>query len=758
MVSLSDSLVSSADRVMTVYARTDLEGKRQVYLGRSCWIVKDPVGLKYFRFQDEEYFILQQIDGTKSLENIKDAFEAEFPPQKITLEELQSFIGQLHQSNLIVAGVPFQGHELLKRRNKRVRQERLAAISNILCIRFKGIDPDRILTAMMPYVRWIFHPVTLFACLFLMMAALTLIMVEFDQFRSKLPEFHQFFGPKNLILLSVVLGCTKILHEFGHGLSCKFLGGECHEMGIMILVLTPCLYCNVSDSWMLPNKWHRAAIGVAGVFVECTLAAICTFLWWFSREGLLHYICLNIMFISSISTVIFNINPLLRYDGYYILSDIMEIPNLRQKATKIMTRKSSEWFLGMEQQDDPFLPQRNQGLFVAYTIAAVMYRWVVMASILTFIYRFFKSYDLQIIGQIIAAMSLYGLFILPLWKIGKFFWVPGRIYRVKKLNFYLSLSGLFLILCFIVFVPLPYSIYAPMVLELRSDPTLTGNVFIPKTGGRLDELHTKEGAVVKKGDILAKLHNPDQELELVQLQGDRLAAEKELEMYSNFGNRGEATARQKEVQARLDGLVNMIKTRQRELDALTLRAPVDGIIVSPNWKMNREQATANTNDISAELKEWEGTPLLPRNLNTTLAPGTQFCSVGDPKKLEAVIVVNQMKVDFIHKGQKVKIKLEERPWDLFYGEVSRSIDIEQYRMESVPIQLSTKGGGAVASETIEGGIERPQMPSYRVRVDLDNDDLVMKVGMTGTAKIKVRPQTIWQRLWRLIGDVFNFKF
>ena len=112
-----------------------------------------------------------------------------------------------------------------------------------------------------------------------------LVLVEFETFRSKLPEFHQFFSLYNAFLLTVTLAFTKVLHEFGHGLSCKHFGGECHEMGVMILVLTPCLYCNVSDSWMLPNKWHRAAIGAAGMYVELVMASICTFIWWFSRAG-----------------------------------------------------------------------------------------------------------------------------------------------------------------------------------------------------------------------------------------------------------------------------------------------------------------------------------------------------------------------------------------------------------------------------------------------------------------------------------------
>ena len=754
MASLADSLVSSAERVLSVYARSDLEAKRATYLGRAFWIVKDPIGMKYYRFQDEEYFILEELDGTKSLETIKEDFEAKFPPQKITLEEIQNFVGQLHQCSLIVAGVPDQGHELLKRRKKRRRQEILAACSNILAIRFKGVDPNRFFDKVVPYVRWCFHPITLICCLLLMVSALLLIGIEFDHFRSKLPEFKQFFGPGNLILLSVVLFFTKVLHEFGHGLSCKVLGGECHELGVMILVLTPCLYCNVSDSWMLPSKWKRAAIGVAGVFVECTLASICTFIWWFTKENTLHYLCLNVMFVSSVSTIIFNINPLLRYDGYYILADLLEIPNLRQKATKIMSQKAQEWLLGMEVQEDPFLPKRNQALFALYTVAAVCYRWVVMASILFFVYRFFDSYGLKVVAQAIAAMSLYGLLVMPLWKIGKFFWTPGRIYKVKKSHFYTSLAGLFALLAVFCFVKFPYSIYAPAVLELRSNSNTTANVLSPKSGGILSEIYVKEGQRVKAGDPLVSLRNPQLFAELNDLKGQIVETQKEIDSCEQLGNRQEAVARLQEMRARLVGLNKAVDAVQVDVDRLKLTAPIDGVVVSPYWRMDRDNKFRGT---SSELLPWDGTPLLERNIGADMEPGAHICSVGDPKKLEAIIVVDQSKKDDVAKGQRVKIKLTERPSEIYYGEIKEEMDVERRAMTSVPYQLSAKGGGPIATETAEGGLERPQMDSIRARVDLDNDDELMRVGMTAKVKIKAAPKTLLQRLLRLIGQVFNFK-
>lgn len=755
MASLADSLVSSAERVLSIYARSDLEAKRATYLGRSYWIVKDPIGLKYYRFQDEEYFILKQLDGTKSLDAIKEAFEARFPPQKITLEEIQSFVGQLHQCSLIVVGVPDQGHELLKRRKKRRRKEVLAQCSNILAIRFKGVDPNRFFDRLLPYVRWCFHPATLCLCLVMMAAALLLVGIEFDHFRSKLPEFQQFFGPGNLILLSVTLAATKVLHEFGHGLSCKYWGGECHELGVMILVLTPCLYCNVSDSWMIPSKWKRAGVVVAGVFVECTLASICTFVWWFTNENLLHYLCLNVMFISSLSTIVFNMNPLLRYDGYYLLSDLLEIPNMRQKATKIMTQKASSWFLGMEQQEDPFLPKRNQTWFALYTIGAVSYRWVVTASILFFVYHFFDAYGLKVIAQIIAAMSLYGLLIAPLWKVAKFFWAPGRIYRVKKKRFYLSLSGVLALIAGFCFIPFPYSIYAPAVIELRSDETTTANVLAPKSGGVLTEILVEDGDCVKAGDVLARLKNPRLDAELLTMQGQRRETEREIQMCEQLGANQEAVARLQELRARLVGLRKAILELQAERTQLELRAPIDGVVVSPYWRVDREN---KFEDMSSELRQWEGTPLSPRNLNVTLEPGTHVCSVGDPAKLEAIVVVDQSKIDFVEPGGLVKVKLTERPSETLICKVNAVDDVERQKMENAPFQLSVKGGGPIATETVEGGEERPQSASFRVRVDLDStDEMEIKVGMTAKAKIKARPQTLLQRLIRLAREVFNFK-
>ena len=149
----------------------------------------------------------------------------------------------------------------------------------------------------------------------------------------------------------------KIIHEFGHGLTAKHFGGEVHEMGILFLVLTPALYCDVTDSWLLPNKWKRIWISAAGIYVECFLASIATFVWWYSTPGLLNSLAMATMFICSVNTIMFNANPLLRYDGYYVMADWLEIPNLRIKSTQFFAYLIQEKVLGLEIPVQSYLPQ-----------------------------------------------------------------------------------------------------------------------------------------------------------------------------------------------------------------------------------------------------------------------------------------------------------------------------------------------------------------------------------------------------------------
>ena len=171
------------------------------------------------------------------------------------------------------------------------------------------------------------------------------------------------------------------------------------------------------------------------------------------------------MFICSVSTVMFNANPLLRYDGYYILSDILEIPNLRQKASTILNRKLGKWCLGLEEPEDPFLPKRRQWLFASYTVAAAVYRWVVVFGILYFLNKVFEPYGLKVVGQLIAIGAIYGLLIQPLVNMYKFFKVPGRLGKVVRWRMYTTIGLIVAAILAVCFVPLPSHIYCPLEVQ-----------------------------------------------------------------------------------------------------------------------------------------------------------------------------------------------------------------------------------------------------------------------------------------------------
>ncbi len=706
MATLADSLVSSSARGLPIRKRPDLTARRQTYLGKSYWVVKEPVGLNYFRFQDEEFAILNMLDGATSLDEIKQRFEAEFPPQKITLEELQQFLGMLHRSGLVIAAVPNQGRQLHTRRNERRRKEFLGAISNILCIRFKGFDPERILNRLYPKVQWLFNRWVFALSLVLIASALTLLIVQFDVFRSRLPGFYQFFSPTNALLLALTLGVTKICHEFGHGLSCKHFGGECHEMGVMILVLTPCLYCNVSDSWMLPSKWQRAAIGAAGMYVEVVLASIATFVWWFSEPGLLNYLALNTMFIASVSTLLFNANPLLRYDGYYILADLMEIPNLRQKATSILSRKMGELLLGIEPPEDPFLPQRNQVLFALYSVAAAVYRWFVLASILWFLYQVFKPYKLQIIGQAIVAMSLYGLVAMPLYKLVKFFYVPGRIDKVKKPRMYTSMAVIAALLAAVLLVPLPHRVLCILEIQARDARPVYVDV-----EGRLESIDVAPGDRVEAGQQLAQLVNPNIDLEIARFRGEVEQYEAQLRTLRRLGYRNrEAAASIPQVQEALATVRERLREEEEHKARLRLVAPVSGIVLPPPEVPHRRE------DSLGQLASWSGTPLMERNWGATLESSVLFCRIGDPRQVEATLIVDQVERNYVAEGQRVEIMLRHMPGVVLETRIE---SVSESELDLSPHRLSTRAGGDLPTFTDpETGVERPQSTSYQARAPL----------------------------------------
>jgi putative peptide zinc metalloprotease protein len=704
--------------------------------------VKDPLALKYFSFEDEEYALLEMLDGRTSLEEMQTEFERRYAPQRLSSAEVHHFLAMLHRSGLVISDAPGQGQELKRRGDERRRQKRLSAWTNLLAVRFKGIDPDGLLTRLNRGAGWLFSAPAVVATVLLTMAAAALVFTHFDAFQTKLPTFRQFFAGNNWLLLAVAMAGTKVLHEFGHGLACKRFGGECHEMGVMLLVFTPCLYCNVTDSWMLPSKWRRAAIAAAGMYVELALASIATFLWWFSNPGILNSLCLNTMFVCSVSTLAFNANPLLRYDGYYILSDLLEIPNLRQKADAVIRRAVTRWTLGLRAAPDPFLPERRRVWFAAFAVASFVYRWFVTFSILWFLWKVLEPYGLRVIGQAAAALAVAGMLLQPVMRAANFLRTPGRWQAVSKMRFSATAALLAAFAAGVFCIPLPHYVTCYLTLQPR------GAAFVyVDSPGRLAEIHCAPGDYVAAGETLAMLENVDLQLRIEELQVRRQELLSRLDALRRAAFDAEQAAQEiGETEKALEALDEQLLRREQDTKRLGIAAPISGTIIAP-------PRIAPPENEDGQLPAWSGLPLDRENLGAFLTDGVLLCRIGDPRQLEAVLAVDQEQIEFLRPGQQVDLVLEPLRGEKLTTHLEH---ISQAQMQSAPKSLASVTGGRLAAAPDAAGRLRPVSVTYEASAPLDDADGVLVPGATGRARIHAGQRTLGQRLWRGVCATFNF--
>ena len=741
-MSIAPSLESSNSRPIALRKRGDLTARRHIYQGEVFWIIKEPVGLNYYRFPHDSYFVLQQLDGKRNLEEIEAAYNEEFSPRKLTIEKLQSFIGSLHKAGLIQAAAPGQGVELLKRRKKTRRQKLFSAFGNVLALRFRGVDPDRILNALIPWTWWMFTRPALIVALTAAFAALMSIFVNWDLFMSRLPTFNQFFDPVSWGFLAVILAFVKILHEFGHGLSCKRFGGECHEMGFMMLVLTPCLYCNVSDSWTLPNKWHRAAIGAAGIYVELILATIATFLWWNTEQGMVNQLCLQMMTVCSISTILFNGNPLLRFDGYYILSDIMEIPNLQQKSSAALTDILKKRWLGFEKTHTQMMPTRNIPMFALYAVASIAYRWFIVIAILTFLNRVFEPWGLQVIGQIIAVMSIGTMVGMPAYKLYKFLKNPGMRYQIKMRRTLLIGGGFLAFVTIGMAIPFPYYVHCEFTVRSKD----SANVYV-LTPGEVKQILVKPLAQVAEGEPIIELENLQAQGQLDGIESSLREKKAELALLRAQSLRGDVSAISglAMAESEIESLRELqIKTKMK-IDRLVLRAPISGTVLPVVEATQAQQAKQSP--LSAPLAVFE-----KKNAKAWLPLGMPVCTNGDPNALEAVMSISEERVAFVRKDLDIELK----PDAYASARIESTIDAVGRLAINPPDSQEaqpTSGMGQIAAAAIPGASNQ-----YFATANLGSaDGMGLKVGSKGRARIRAGNRSLFARASRWVADTFRFQ-
>ncbi len=625
-MSSAASLTTANRRPIPLQVRDDLIFKRIEFLGVSYWVVKDPVGLKYFRLQPEQYHALQLLNGDRHLEELRDALHDELPTVRLQLSDIQHLITDLHQKGLVFSNRIGQGTSLAKIDFEEKKKKLFNTMRSLLYVRLPGWDPEAVLARLYPFVRWVYHPVTVTLTMLFVISSWVLLAVQFETFTAQMPEFQQFFSWPNLLYLWITLGTCKVIHEFGHGLSCKHFGGECHAMGVMLLVFSPCLYCDVSDSWMLKSKWQRIAIGAAGIYIEVVISAIAIYVWWNTQSGLIHHLCLNIFFVTTITTVIWNANPLMRFDGYYMMSDFLEIPNLRPKADRLLRDWFGWYCLGIEAKPDPFMPESGRAGFVMFAIAAGLYRWFILTVIMVFLYTVLKPFGLQSIGIALAVVSVITILFNLVLNIYKQVTAP-RIEPLSRPKIAISLGLLVTVVACTMAVPLPLHIEAMFLVE----PHDVRHVYTP-VPGRLEHRPVQPGDQVTSGQTLATLSNPALELEHL-----RLEQQEQVQLLRvSVANALEDRSREELAKANRNSATTQLAEFQKQIDRMTVTAPCAGTIVAPP-RVPAPPLDSRRDQLAA----WHGTPLEDRNRNCLLPERTHLLSIAPDSEFQAVVVIDQ---------------------------------------------------------------------------------------------------------------------
>ncbi len=696
----------------------DLDISEQRYEGKTCYVVKDPVSLRYYRFNEQEYFVVRMFDGKHTMEEAQKEFEKEFRPHRLTHEDLEGFARQLLNAGLVQHESSRAADELLQSRKKQRRMQRLATITNILYVKIPIIDPDRILKYLYSRLWWIFSWWFLFASVTLMLSVLALVITHYQTFYNKLPYYHEFFRFQTVLYMWISLGVVKVIHEFGHGLSCKAYGGECHEMGFLLMCLSPALYCNVSDAWTMPNKWKRIIISFAGIYVELVIASIATFVWWYTPgRPFINNLSLCIMTLCSISTFVFNANPLMKFDGYYILADWLEIPNLRDRSNRYLTNQAKEFCLGIEVQPEPYMALNRRVLFVTYAIISYIYRWVITFSIIYTLSNFLKPFKLGTLSKLLAVAALASMFGWPMYRMIKNFGQRGRLPDMKRGRVTATAAVVFVITLAIFLLPLPVSGVRDKGLIVL-DPDASVKVFVdsPK-GATLKQVMVEEGDYVEKGRLLMVFENDEMDAlrgryeaqkksqlnlaSLFRIEASKAPNRQDRERLINYAEEAESEARAAEAFQR--------KMAER-IDALNIRASISGTVMG----LPRKE------EIGKFFEDFQSRAV---------------CSIGDMKRLKVIIPVAPYDYDLLNRDMKamgdgvtlpVSIRAPGTGWKVYHG---RLAELPNADAKVVPPQLTFQGGGSLAVKP--GGnpnAPEPQSQVFLVEVVIADPDAAPHAG------------------------------
>jgi putative peptide zinc metalloprotease protein len=688
--------------------RSSVRAHRQSFRGQQWVVLRDSLSSDFFRVTADAYAFLSRLSAHRTIDEVwVELIETE-PELALTQEEVVQLLGQLHLSNLLQFDRGAAAASLFERYRERRGREIKALLMGFLAIKVPLIDPDRALDRAMPLIRLIFGPVGALGYLVLLVLGIKALVDEshrlFDQSAGLL-------APGNLGLLYVGLVLAKLVHEFGHAAACKRYGGEVHKMGVMLLMFAPLPYMDATASWGFRSRLHRLLVGASGVLAEFAVAAVAALIWAHSAPGVINALAYNVIFVASVSTLLFNLNPLMRFDGYHMLVDWLDTPNLFQRSRDQLKYLGQRFLLGVKTAQPAARTRKEVWGLPLYGVVSLGYWLLLMSTIIFFIAEQYLD-----LGIALAWIIFFTAIVLPLFKFLKYLISSPQLQhqRFRAMTSTVVMGGLATAL--LAGVPMPERVRVKGVLQASEFRELYS-----ESGGTLVQLLARPGSWVQAGQPLARLDNPelDYELRSARRQREQLLAQ-EMQAVSTAVANLQALVRQRQA---IEEKITQLLQQQK---ALVVLAPIEGI-----W---------SASELEASRGQWIGR-------------GAGLGTVVDDRSWRFVAVLPQVSTHLFEAGvlqTEVRIRGQQE-----FNLLSAKTEVMPFEQGQLPSPaLGMAGGGDIAVQPSDPKGLAAAEPFFRIHAQLpaagagQAQDMRRLHGRLGTMRITLPDSPLlvqWER-------------
>jgi len=678
---------------------------------RDSIVLKDPISGKYYYLSVYEYRLLKSFDGNVT---VKEAVERlALSGYYYSLEEAQPIVSKAAQLGLVL-GTKFSTAQFQEYVNKQMQGAKKARrISSVYFLFIPLLNPDKFLDRTLWFAKLFANKFMLLLMALALPGAIYCIIAGFQNAET---EYLFFFNIENLMYLWITIALAKLLHEFAHAYVAKSFGIHVPEMGVAFLIFFPCLFCNTTDAWQLADRKQRIAISAAGILVEGAVAISSAYVWYFTGPGIVNSLAFYLMAVSFVSTIVFNGNPLMRFDGYFILTDWLRLPNLSTRAMSYVKYLFMNRVLGITLVANTATTPREVVIFTVYGIAAFCYRVFLYMSISLGVYWRFN----KVLGIALASVAFATFVVRPVVKGIKTVWLQRK--EVHPQAFGATIFGALVVVTVALLVTPTSrrSIYPCYVASAKAQ-----KLTVPLQTS-VSKVYVREGSHVPQGGLLFTLDTSLLRLNLLQKQVQREALRTEAEQL-RLDEKRMAAAQGKEIELhKVEDEAQRIK-RDLLLAEDGIVAPFDGVVTSLDYKLQDGYQPGEGRVVG----EFES-----------------------PTDCIARALIPARDLQTVTSGQQAKVWFNLGTGLIVTGSVNEVKPYSEQDLKNSP--FSSRLGGELATENRgEDRTDAPLEAFYQCSVNFQNENGVIRLGMTGRCILSSTPQSLLGRAADLVVSTFN---